>query len=91
MSTDSVKMDTGIPLFFPEIQYLLLETIPLEIIMRVSPAMRAGSNDTQKAMCELSIGFPLLRIEAYISRFIQIHSKGLGSLLGTQLQVVRYR
>ena len=28
-------MDTGIPLFFPEIQYLLLETIPLEIIMRV--------------------------------------------------------
>ena len=28
-------MDTGIPLFFSEIQYLLLETIPLETIMRV--------------------------------------------------------
>ena len=28
-------MDTDIPLFFPEIQYLLLETIPLENIMRV--------------------------------------------------------
>ena len=28
-------MDTGKPLFFPEIQYLLLVTIPLEIIMRV--------------------------------------------------------
>ena len=36
MSTDSVKMDTGIPLFFSEIQYLLLETIPLETIMRVN-------------------------------------------------------
>ena len=35
MSTDYVKMDTGIPLFFSEIQYLLLETIPLETIMRV--------------------------------------------------------
>jgi len=35
MSTDSVKMDTGIPLFCSEIQYLLLETIPLETIMRV--------------------------------------------------------
>ena len=38
MSTDSVKMDTGIPLFFSEIQYLLLETIPLETIMRVPEA-----------------------------------------------------
>ena len=28
-------MDTGIPLFFSEIEYLLLETIPLETIMRV--------------------------------------------------------
>ena len=28
-------MDTDIPLFFSEIQYLLLETIPLENIMRV--------------------------------------------------------
>ena len=28
-------MDTGMPLFFLEIQYLLLETIPLETIMRV--------------------------------------------------------
>ena len=35
MSTDSVKMDTGIPLFFLEIEYLLLESIPLETIMRV--------------------------------------------------------
>ena len=35
MSTDSVKMDTGVPLFFSEFQYLLLETIPLETIMRV--------------------------------------------------------
>ena len=35
MSTDSVKMDTGIPLFLSEIQYLILETIPLETIMRV--------------------------------------------------------
>ena len=44
MSTDSVKMDTGIPLFFPEIQYLLLETIPLEIIMRVSDNERLDFN-----------------------------------------------
>ena len=29
-------MDTGIPLFFSEIEYLLLETIPLETIMRVA-------------------------------------------------------
>ena len=29
-------MDTDIPLFFSEIQYLLLETIPLENIMRVN-------------------------------------------------------
>jgi len=29
-------MDTGIPLFFSEIEYLLLETIPLETIMRVT-------------------------------------------------------
>ena len=28
-------MDTDIPLFFSEIQYLLLEAIPLENIMRV--------------------------------------------------------
>ena len=28
-------MDTDLPLFFSEIQYLLLETIPLENIMRV--------------------------------------------------------
>jgi len=28
-------MDTDIPLFFSEIEYLLLETIPLETIMRV--------------------------------------------------------
>ena len=28
-------MDTGIPLFFSEIQYLLLETIPLDTIMRI--------------------------------------------------------
>ena len=28
-------MDTGIPLFLSEIEYLLLETIPLETIMRV--------------------------------------------------------
>ena len=28
-------MDTGVPLFFSKIQYLLLETIPLETIMRV--------------------------------------------------------
>ena len=35
MSTDSIKTDTGIPLFILEIQYLLLETIPLETIMRV--------------------------------------------------------
>ena len=45
MSTDYVKMDTGIPLFFPEIQYLLLETIPLETIMRVllkKPECKAG-------------------------------------------------
>ena len=28
-------MDTGIPLFCSEIEYLLLETIPLETIMRV--------------------------------------------------------
>ena len=34
VSTDSLKMDTGIPLFFSEIEYLLLETIPLETIMR---------------------------------------------------------
>ena len=27
-------MDTGVPLFFSEFQYLLLETIPLETIMR---------------------------------------------------------
>ena len=27
-------MDTCIPLFFSEIEYLLLETIPLETIMR---------------------------------------------------------
>ena len=35
VSTESVKMDTGIPLFFSEIEYLLLKTIPLETIMRV--------------------------------------------------------
>ena len=36
MSTDSKNgYWSGIPLFFPEIQYLLLETIPLETIMRV--------------------------------------------------------
>ena len=28
-------MDTGVPLFFSKFQYLLLETIPLETIMRV--------------------------------------------------------
>ena len=28
-------MDTGIPLFFSEIEYLLLETIPLDTIIRV--------------------------------------------------------
>ena len=29
-------MDTGIPLFCSEIEYLLLDTIPLETIMRVN-------------------------------------------------------
>ena len=33
-------MDTGIPLFFSEIEYLLLETIPLETIMRVEKKPR---------------------------------------------------
>jgi len=33
-------MDTGIPLFFSEIEYLLLETIPLETIMRVTLILR---------------------------------------------------
>ena len=33
-------MDTGIPLFFSEIEYLLLETIPLETIMRVENNFR---------------------------------------------------
>ena len=40
MSTDSVKMDTGIPLFLSEIQYLILETIPLETIMRVDKILQ---------------------------------------------------
>ena len=40
-------MDTGIPLFFPEIQYLLLETIPLEIIMRVIDISTKGKIATQ--------------------------------------------
>ena len=42
LSTDSKKypykcwqLDTGIPLFFSKIQYLLLYTIPLNTIMRV--------------------------------------------------------
>ena len=37
-------MDTGMPLFFLEIQYLLLETIPLETIMRV--VVFTGFEDT---------------------------------------------
>ena len=35
-------MDTGIPLFFSEIEYLLLETIPLETIMRVYVILLQG-------------------------------------------------
>ena len=39
-------MDTGIPLFFSEIEYLLLETIPLETIMRV-PGILVNGTPTQ--------------------------------------------
>ena len=56
MSTDSVKMDTGIPLFCSEIQYLLLETIPLETIMRVIKSGLCLSIKSivyqQKAICD---------------------------------------
>ena len=49
MSTDSVKMHTGIPLYFSEIQYLLLETIPLETVMRVFLNPNASSADDTMA------------------------------------------
>ena len=47
-------MDTGIPLFLSEIEYLLLETIPLETIMRVPyqlAALKRQAEDVLFSCC----------------------------------------
>ena len=56
-------MDTDIPLFFSEIQYLLLETIPLENIMRdtcvVAPKL-CFQNTIFGAVLEFVLKFAIL-------------------------------
>ena len=50
-------MDTDIPLFFSEIQFLLLETIPLENILRVRKLQLYGLASSNGPVSHLMICF----------------------------------